>query len=509
MLYLFGLPMYNDDMKWFSRNNKEQNNFALISIIAAAIVAMGISLAIGLRQSVWFDESYSILVAQQKPSEIVRLVSADTHPPAYYLLLHSWGNVFGWNDFALRSLSVLALGGSVVMAGLLVRRLFGARAAIVATAMIAVAPLLLRYGFEIRMYSLAALIGVSTTYVMVKARAVTDKKNARWLWGLYAVLVAVGVLTLYYLALLWVAHVAWLVYTSRNKELKKPWLLPWVWSYVAAFVLFLPWLPKFLSQVNNGALANIGQVMNMEQILGIASFNFLYKPLWQTNVIDTALLLLLGIGAVWAFQRAFRHRADKNNLVLLVFYISIPVLCLMVVSLMRPMYVERYLSHVAIGLMMLAGVLLDKAGERLTFNKRALTYLAVFAVLVVGVSNLIANGNFNFQRMQKPAVAQAASHIDCVGASVVAADPYVATELSYYLPDTCELRFYSEWDTLGGGYAPFNNNPMRLSDTALPQLASKIYYVHYDEPKLTVAPNYHKVDTWDAKGMTVTSYETD
>ena len=94
-------------------------------IAVLAIFALVICMWIGMRQSIWFDEAYSILVARHTPAEIVALAAADTHPPGYYLLLHGWGAIAGWSEFALRSLSVAAYGASLVVAGLLVRRMFG------------------------------------------------------------------------------------------------------------------------------------------------------------------------------------------------------------------------------------------------------------------------------------------------------------------------------------------------------------------------------------------------
>lgn len=497
--------MYNGGMNWpFIVKNKQNNNISLICIIVAAIVAMGISFSIGMQQSVWFDEAYSILVAKQEPADIVRLASVDVHPPAYYLLLHAWGNTFGWEGASLRLSSVLAFGGSIILAGVLIKRLFGDRAALSAVAVMALSPLLLRYGFEIRMYALASLIGVAATYVMVRARGAS--KGALWLWVLYAALVAVGVLTLYHLALLWIAHVVWLMYVDRGK-LKRFWELPWLRALVGSALLFMPWLPTFLSQVGNGALANIGQPMNMEQLLGVLSFNVLYKPLWQVNVIETVILVAVIAAGAWAFGRAYRQKRHQNWLLLLAAYAAVPVVLFMLASFLRPVYVERYLSHISIGLMALVGVLAAVSTERLKTAWRIGVYIFGAGVLMMGVYNLSMVGNFNYQRMQKPAVDLAARTIDCTGATVVAADPYVATELAFYLPATCDLRFYSEWQSLGGGYAPFSDSPLRLASTSVPRLTNTLFYAFYDNPKLEIAADYQQVSKQTNGGLTVIEYE--
>lgn len=491
-------------MKWPFTHDRQQNKYTVIYITIAALVAMGVSLWVGMQQSVWFDEAYSVIVSKQEPAEIIQLVGVDVHPPAYYLLLHAWGSAFGWGEFPIRLMSVLALGGSIIIAGLLVRRLFGDRAAIVSTAIIAFSPLLLRYGFEIRMYSLASLIGVAATYTLVRARAAGT--HALWLWAAYAILLALGILTLYHLALLWLAHVAWLAYVDK-KKLKRFWLLPWARAYAVAAILFLPWLPAFVGQLGNGALANIGQPMNIEQLLGVLSFSLFYKPVWQVNVIETIVLVAFIALGVRAWQRSVMHKENKEHLLLLAAYISVPILVFMIASFLRPVYVERYLSHVAIGMMMLTGVLLARMTKSLKLAKQFGAYTLMGAVLMIGVYNLATVGNFNYQRMQKPAVSTAAATIDCAGATVIAADPYVATELSYYLPATCDLRFYSERQTLGGGYAPFSNSPLRISDVHVPILANRLYYAYYGEPTLMIVPAYHQITTRTSGGLTVAIYE--
>jgi mannosyltransferase len=80
-----------------------ERHFLFILIIAAILAAL-VSLAIGLNQSVWFDEAYSIFLAKQPVAELIRLTSIDGHPPLYYLLLKGWAAMFGFGELALRSL---------------------------------------------------------------------------------------------------------------------------------------------------------------------------------------------------------------------------------------------------------------------------------------------------------------------------------------------------------------------------------------------------------------------
>lgn len=467
-----------------SRPTWSERYFVVI-LIAAAVLMMGMSLAIGLAQSVWFDEAYSILLAKQPVGEILRLTGLDTHPPLYYLLLKAWAGLFGWSELALRSLSILAVGGAVVFAGLFVKRFFGVRVALIALPFIVFAPFLLRYGFEIRMYALASLIGIAATYILTVALDAKGRKQ--WLlYALYAVLVALGVYTLYYTALLWVAHFVWLVwmaYRQKQSVLKAPWLF----AFIGSVLLFAPWLPTFLSQVSNGALAPISQAMTLENLLGIVSFGFVYQPIWQLTAAVSLLVVFVLVALSYFTVRAFKlvDRKQQPYLVLLALYIFIPVLILTFVSLSRPMYVERYLAHVLLGGMLFTGVSAAIVTKKSSLTTRAAAMLLP-VIMLVGVAHLVQVGNYNFQRLQKPTVDQVAMKLgQCKdGATILAADPYIAIELSYYLP-LCQVHFYSETSTLGGGYAALSESPLRVGNPEEDVPSNRtLLYVYYDEPQL-------------------------
>jgi 4-amino-4-deoxy-L-arabinose transferase-like glycosyltransferase len=286
---------------------------------------------------------------------------------------------------------------AIIVGGLLAKRMFGAKIALGGVVMLALAPLLLRYGFEIRMYADASLIGVAATYALYAAWLAKGRAKATWLVG-YGLLVAAGTYLLYYLAFLWIAHVVWLLYVRSKRRM--PWkaLLPYLASYAAAVVLFLPWLRTFVSQISNGALAPIGQPLNLDQLIGIVTFNFVYQPLYMVTVPLTAMVVALVGVFVWAIPKAKQALKGKGDEVaLLSMYMGVPVALLMIVSLARSMYTERYLSHVAIGFMLLAGTVVAAAVQQaIRQNRRAIVAPVIVAVVAAtGVVTLALVGNFN------------------------------------------------------------------------------------------------------------------
>jgi uncharacterized membrane protein len=457
--------------------------FYWIVIIGVAI-AMGVSLGIGLMQSVWFDEAYSIVLAKKPVGELLYLTSIDTHPPLYYLLLKLWGSIFGWSELALRSLSVLAMGGAALVGVLFVKRYFGIRAALTALVFVVLAPFLLRYGFEIRGYALASFIGIAATCTLARALEVKGRKQL-WLYVAYAALVAAGVFTLYYTAVLWIAHLVWLLWWTKQQNM--PLMRQrWWWGFIAAAILFLPWLPTFLAQLGSGALAPIAEQLTVENMIGIVSFWFLYQSSEQLNGLGSLVVVAVVAAFVYLTVKAFAYVSarQKPYLVLLGFYTAVPVLAVALISLYRPMYVERYLAHVLIGAVLFTGVAAAIIWQK---KRRRAMWIGVFlgVVSLCGVGQLMQVGNYNFQRHQTPHIREVAGALNCNDhPMVVTESPYEAIELSYYT-EGCDVYFFSENDTFIGGYAPLSHSDKRIE--SVKSIAGKNFiYVYYDEPKQVI-----------------------
>lgn len=459
--------------------------YFLVILAGAALLFMVICLTIGLHQSVWFDEAYSIMIAKQPAGQLVHLTSLDTHPPFYYLLLKGWATLFGWSELALRSLSVVAAGFAVFFAGLLMRRMFGVRAALITLPFAVFAPFLLRYGFEIRMYALASLISIAATYVLVRAQQTKEGRDQWLLYVLYGMLVALGVYTLYYTVLLWVAHLLWLIWVTRQQK-QSIVKAPWMRAFGISFLLFLPWIPAFVMQIGNGALASISQPLTINNLMSIVSFWTVYEPTWQLSAFMSLLVLFVIVCVAYFVIKALRVVSAKQRpyLMLLIAYFGVPIAILMLVSLAHPVYVERYIAHIALGGMLFAGACVSLS---LTRENRKEWWLVggIIVVLLFGVVRLAQVGNFNFQRLQTPMMKLASASIrDCEqGTTVFAADPYVAIELAYYLPH-CQIHFYSKSAILKGGFAPLSNSPLRVGDSARELSSSrKLYYVYYGQQR--------------------------
>jgi mannosyltransferase len=480
---------------WGRFGSRHYKSILFFSMLASFSIAM----AIGMKQSVWFDEGYSILLSERPVSELLNLTSVDAHPPLYYLILKGWASIFGYSEFALRALSAifgaLALGAMSV----LIKKVFSKPAAVVSLPFIFLAPFLMRYNFEIRMYSFVSLLVVLATYIMLKAQ--DSKKTRDWL--IYGVIVAVGMYTLYMSALVWGAHAAYLVYSSLKLK-RSLFRQKFVLAYGFAFLLFLPYIPTMISQFQNSALPSITSEVGFEELSTVLSFGMLYQPIWQVSALMSIPLFIFLVAIIrqtsanFSSSRFKKDLREKEGLSLILFIFFGPIIFLALISLIRPYFLERYLVHYIIFGYALIGVTLDAAWRKGRHLGSIVLAASSLLLVSVGILNLSNTGNFNFQSVNRPNAEAVRNRIgSCSGATVVADDPFAYIDSSFYYKD-CDQRFFHK-DELGpyGGYVPLRFSPDRLSSTE--QISAfTIYHLRWEsEPNFKIAqdPRYELVNS--------------
>lgn len=448
-------------------------NLWLPIVLLSGITVFVLAMVFSIGQSIWFDEGYSILLAKSDFSHLMALTAVDAHPPLYYILLKLWGGVFGFSEYALRSLSAVMLSGAVVLMMLLLKRLFSVRVALLSLPFILIAPFLIRYGYEVRMYSLASLIVVAATYVLV----IAYEKQRWWQWALYALVVAVGMYTLYMTLVVWLAHAVWLVARSIRTKQYAIWKAPWFYAYAGAVVLFLPYIRIFIDQTLHSALPGIGKEVTLTRLVDIVTTLSVYKSEWQTGGW-LSLLIVIGIilvAVVGARTARFMSVREKTYYALIATIVIVSIVFYAVTSLppRTPIFVNRYLAHIALFIYTLVGITLvfgllyrNKLRTRIARMLPFIAYGVTSMILLIGLFQLHQVGNFVFERMQHPETQTIRRDIACnKDTAVIAADPYTYIDSIFYFAD-CGLRFISENSVdFKGGYAPLHDSPARITSS--------------------------------------------
>ncbi len=341
----------------------------VVLLLLAAFVM--ISLHLG-RESLWHDEAWSLWAVRgdglRGTLDTLRIVMADVHPPLYFLLLDVWVGLAGESVYAVRLLS--ALGALVGLAATYAagRRLLNRGSAAAAVLLLGTAPFFVYYARETRMYALLLVLAALATWAYagwlaqpgVGARAITAGR-LRWLRGLlrgsafaYVLCAATLLYTHYAGVLLLLSHALHLLLAHPRRFGRYLRLL------LGVALLFAPWLPFLLRQVQSGGLPASAPLptnwLTLEQLLLIVTTG--YPALF-------AGALALGLLRRWLAPAETRFPASLA--LLLLWLLLTPLALLLLNAVLPPLYQVRYLyAALPAGALLLAGALFG--GRRAAAN---------------------------------------------------------------------------------------------------------------------------------------------
>lgn len=229
-----------------------------LALLAITALAAGLRLCCLTSQGLWGDEAFSVYGARGVDMRFMTASLVDaTHrnfvnprptpravlksclrnegtPPAYFAALALWMRVFGGGDFACRALSAVMGVLAIPVVYLMGRRLFRhADAALLAALFMTVSPAALYYSQEIRAYSMANLLALASSWLLLRA---LDEGNRVAPWAAYAAASLALCWTFYFAALTLFAHAVYLCAFDRRG------LRPWLLAMAFVGVCYLPWL---------------------------------------------------------------------------------------------------------------------------------------------------------------------------------------------------------------------------------------------------------------------------
>ena len=303
-----------------------------IYLVAAETALAGVLMTYALgRQSLWFDETVTAAEAHRALRSAVRHALVNEPMTGLYLLvMKAWSAPFGDSEVALRSFSVLAGIALVPVTYALTVRLFNVRTALVAGLLTAVSTTVVAEGQQARHYALVLLLVALATLCFVRAVEIGTRQS----WLLYALVAALSVYAHVLVLFVLAAHALSLL-ALRKSELR------WRSIVVALGVFSLAAIPLF------AAIARRGDS-------GVAWIS----PTSWTRVQHTLEMLAGGTGylllaalvaCVFAFRSAVRSWAQFGRGVeawrytLLIAWLVLPVIGLLLVSVVHPLFVDRYL----------------------------------------------------------------------------------------------------------------------------------------------------------------------
>lgn len=416
-----------------------------ISMLFAAILAyVGLVSARLSTWSIWFDEAFTAYITRFNFAEIAHYTGNDMHPPLYYWLIKVWTSVFGTNEIGFRSFSMVFGVVTIVLGFLLLRRLFSRRAATVGAWLLALSPMLIRFGDEARMYTLVTAIALGATYLLFRAMT----SNRRKYWVTYGLLVAAGMLTHYFMALVWLAHWVWRYIYLRVDGLRGKKLFgkffdkSWVWTHVLAVGIFAVWLPTAIHQFSVLQAGFWIPTVSAHTLTNYFTNILLYLDHDKVESWLALLYFAVIVGSVVLIYRTYKHmtvKKDRQSLLLIGSLVITPPLILLLLSMppLKSSFLDRYLMSSIVALVLLLAIAIVH-GRKTQQKLGLLPILMSVLILIsfgVGIDRVYYYGNYNkisnTSIRTKQLIAAVAEKAE-PGEPLIATDPWIFYEAVFY-----------------------------------------------------------------------------
>ncbi|MFN8597437.1 MAG: glycosyltransferase family 39 protein [Anaerolineae bacterium] len=158
--------------------DSELEDFAPWLILLITLIGGGLRVLLLDKNGLWLDETFSVWVANHSVPDMVQWIARiDQHPPLYYLLLHYWIALTGDAAYNVRLLSVLFGTGTIPIIYLIGKRLSGVVVGVAAAVFLALSPFNIYFAQETRMYTLLAFNVAVALYALI--RLLTDPRAVR------------------------------------------------------------------------------------------------------------------------------------------------------------------------------------------------------------------------------------------------------------------------------------------------------------------------------------------
>lgn len=291
---------------------------------AALILLLGLW---RLDRGMWWDESTTYEVATRDLPNLFRLLhTTDAVHGLYYVLLHGLLPPGAGDAVMLRLPSLLGMAAAAAGTAAIGRKLAGPAVGVTAGLVLAAMPLATRYAQEGRAYALVTATVVCATLLLL--RALERPTTGRWTG--YAALVVLGTFLHLFVCLAVCAHGASLLAMRVPRRTLRRWLYAALPGVVGAAV--------FSVCVRRQA----------------AQVSWLRRPTWGTvpdlvvqfagpTITMTVVTLAIAVCGVWLTGRPVAGSARIRAFALP--WLLLPPGTLLIISLIQPLYNQRYVLY--------------------------------------------------------------------------------------------------------------------------------------------------------------------
>ena len=425
-------------------------------VFAAVAVLASVGLLPSFDKSIWRDEGASLYSAHLSWSALwQQSVVVDRVLLPYYALLHLWLELSASVEWA-RTPSLLAYGLTVFLAGHFGNRLGGLWCGVLAAVVTATNPLMIRAALDARPYAFATLAATVSVVALIRW---FNGGGVRWVWCFSLAAIIALVLQMFIVLAPLSVLVATIalkprMFRSQWRNLTAP--IGLVLAVVVAFVSTVASQQRQVAWIPSITAKQFARAM-----VGPASGNSLdgRQPIYAAVLLLLALITSVTCIRKWRRRRLRPPRDELELFATCLAWAALPTAALITVSLVKPIYVERYVTSSVPGMAIALGLLTTRAFSP-NLPRVSLRSRKIFSRAALGIAVLVL-------------VANSIS----VSRSVVENIQGAAQYLNYHLGPNAEMALPDHSLTAGVDYYLQSNHAI---ENSWPEKTKQLYIEGFD-----------------------------
>jgi len=324
-----------------------------VAIVSGAALVLGL-IRLGT-PALWYDEAYTFRQINRSYIE-----QFEGYQPFYYWIQKPWTSVVGTSEWAMRFPSVVGAMLACALLVVMARKLFDRRVALASGLFLATSPFFVKWFQQARVYPLLVATSLVATLLLLRAL----ERGTRSAWAVYGIAYTGLLVTHAVVGLLLLPVHAVLIAQRRSKILPHGLL-----AGVVIVAIGVPWVVQLAMRTDSET--------SETSWIPFPSAEAAMRALVEVSGVAGLGLVLAAI-ALWALRRA----GNTTLAVWLATWAFGPFVFALVISLARPIFLDRYLVISTPAFAMLAAVAVMSLAGRL----RAVVVAVAAVATAVGLA---------------------------------------------------------------------------------------------------------------------------